>query len=111
MVDVVVWFVVELVVTESGVASLGGVGGKLKRLWWFGWWFVVMSGEGGLLSDSLPNGLHQDGFAPSLSQGCRGAWKCGLQTVGDDVETPDMRAAATAAVTETEDGVRTPKSL
>lgn len=88
-------------VTESGVASLGGVGGKLKR-----WcaaavaeWWEVLAGErdAGFSSVELvvpllplelaPKGLHQAepcatmGLVVSDSHGCSGVWwKCGRHT-------------------------------
>lgn len=75
--------------TESGVESLGGVGGNEKILW--GWAGAVLGLW--LLSGSPappPKGTQgpecPKGFADaSESHGCNGGWKCGLQTWLDDI--------------------------
>lgn len=67
--------------TESGVLSLGGVGGNEKMLCVC---VGTVLGDWDLSGSPLPNGTQglecARDLVPSESQGWRGAWKCGLQT-------------------------------
>uniref|UniRef100_A0A182IST9 Uncharacterized protein n=1 Tax=Anopheles atroparvus TaxID=41427 RepID=A0A182IST9_ANOAO len=81
---IVAWYSAGAVCTESGVESLGGVGGKENRCWPV-WppctWLSLSCGSCGQ-ANGLPHGLPDAiGFGGSLSQE-RGPWKCGRQTCG-----------------------------
>uniref|UniRef100_A0A182ND13 Uncharacterized protein n=1 Tax=Anopheles dirus TaxID=7168 RepID=A0A182ND13_9DIPT len=82
---IVAWYSAGAVCTESGVESLGGVGGKEKRCWPV-WpvctWLSLSCGSCGQ-ANGLPHALLDAiGFGGSLSQDS-GPWKCGRQTCGD----------------------------
>lgn len=76
------WYSEGPVCTESGVESFGGVGGNENKCWPVWWlcttWPTLSCGSCGQ-ANGLPHGLPGASDFGSLSHGCNGAWKCGLQ--------------------------------